>query len=81
MTGPEELVGSADGAADSPSAPPPERGEAQGAAEDGQAGAATPADEPQDDMISRLMKDLESGGYLLLVQRQVVLARDLPARW
>jgi CRP/FNR family cyclic AMP-dependent transcriptional regulator len=33
------------------------------------------------EMVSRLMKDLESGGYLSLVQRQVVLARELPARW
>lgn len=33
------------------------------------------------EMVSRLMKDLESGGYLSLVQRQVVIARDLPARW
>ena len=33
------------------------------------------------EMVSRLMKDLESGGYLSPVQRQVVLVRDLPARW
>ncbi|MBO9516150.1 MAG: Crp/Fnr family transcriptional regulator [Variovorax sp.] len=33
------------------------------------------------EMVSRLMKDLESGGYLASDQRQLVLARELPARW
>ncbi|MEJ8811936.1 Crp/Fnr family transcriptional regulator [Variovorax ureilyticus] len=33
------------------------------------------------EMVSRLMKDLESGGYLSVVERQLVLARELPARW
>lgn len=33
------------------------------------------------EMVSRLMKDLESGGYLSLVERQIVLERELPARW
>jgi CRP/FNR family cyclic AMP-dependent transcriptional regulator len=33
------------------------------------------------EMVSRLMKDLESGGYLARVQLRFVLARELPARW
>ena len=34
------------------------------------------------EMVSRLMKDLESGGYLVREQQhQFVLARELPARW
>ncbi|MDM0044700.1 Crp/Fnr family transcriptional regulator [Variovorax dokdonensis] len=33
------------------------------------------------EMVSRLLKDLESGGYLQVVQRQLVLMQDLPARW
>ncbi|HYP82966.1 Crp/Fnr family transcriptional regulator [Variovorax sp.] len=33
------------------------------------------------EMVSRLLKDLESGGYLQVVQRQLVLMRELPARW
>lgn len=33
------------------------------------------------EMVSRLMKDLESGGYLSVVQRQLTLVRELPARW
>lgn len=33
------------------------------------------------EMVSRLLKDLEEGGYLAVVERQLVLMRDLPARW
>lgn len=33
------------------------------------------------EMVSRLLKDLEAGGYLAVVERQLVLMRDLPARW
>jgi len=33
------------------------------------------------EMVSRLLKDLEEGGYLAVVQRQFVLLRELPARW
>ncbi|MDM0115363.1 Crp/Fnr family transcriptional regulator [Variovorax sp. J22R133] len=33
------------------------------------------------EMVSRLLKDLEAGGYLDVVQRQIVLLKDLPARW
>ncbi|MBB3180600.1 Crp/Fnr family transcriptional regulator [Variovorax sp. Sphag1AA] len=33
------------------------------------------------EMVSRLMKDLEMGGYLSVVQRQLTLVRELPARW
>lgn len=33
------------------------------------------------EMVSRLMKDLELGGYLSVVQRQLTLVRELPARW
>ena len=33
------------------------------------------------EMVSRLLKDLESGGYLQVVQRQLVLMLELPARW
>jgi len=33
------------------------------------------------EMVSRLLKDLEAGGYLGVVDRQLVLMRDLPARW
>lgn len=33
------------------------------------------------EMVSRLLKDLESGGYVSVAQRQIGLLRDLPARW
>jgi len=33
------------------------------------------------EMVSRLLKDLEAGHYLTVVDRQLVLMRDLPARW
>lgn len=33
------------------------------------------------EMVSRLLKDLEAGGYLVVVERHLVLMRDLPARW
>jgi len=33
------------------------------------------------EMVSRLLKDLENGGYLQVLQRQLVLMRELPARW
>jgi CRP/FNR family cyclic AMP-dependent transcriptional regulator len=33
------------------------------------------------EMVSRLMKDLASGGYLSRDQRALVLERELPARW
>ena len=33
------------------------------------------------EMVSRLMKDLENGQYLTVRQRQLVLLRELPARW
>jgi CRP/FNR family cyclic AMP-dependent transcriptional regulator len=33
------------------------------------------------EMVSRLMKDLESGGYLQPLPRQWLLRRPLPARW
>lgn len=33
------------------------------------------------EMVSRLLKDLEEGGYLAVVERQLVLMRELPARW
>jgi CRP/FNR family cyclic AMP-dependent transcriptional regulator len=33
------------------------------------------------EMVSRLMKDLESGGYLQPLSRQWLLRRPLPARW
>jgi CRP/FNR family cyclic AMP-dependent transcriptional regulator len=32
-------------------------------------------------MVSRLMKDLESGGYLAVAQGRMELLKDLPARW
>jgi CRP/FNR family cyclic AMP-dependent transcriptional regulator len=33
------------------------------------------------EMVSRLMKDLESGGYLTLAQGRMELHKELPARW
>jgi CRP/FNR family cyclic AMP-dependent transcriptional regulator len=33
------------------------------------------------EMVSRLIKDLEDGGYVDTAGRQLVLLRDLPARW
>jgi CRP/FNR family cyclic AMP-dependent transcriptional regulator len=33
------------------------------------------------EMVSRVMKDLERGGYVLGVSRRVVLTRELPAKW
>ena len=33
------------------------------------------------EMVSRLMKDLETGGYLSTVNRQQVIRRPLPPRW
>lgn len=33
------------------------------------------------EMVSRLMKDLESGGYIALAGRQMRLLRPLPSRW
>jgi CRP/FNR family cyclic AMP-dependent transcriptional regulator len=33
------------------------------------------------EMVSRLLKDLQSGGYLQVAQRQLVLMQELPARW
>ena len=33
------------------------------------------------EMVSRLLKDLEAGRYLAVVDRHLVLMRDLPARW
>jgi CRP/FNR family cyclic AMP-dependent transcriptional regulator len=32
-------------------------------------------------MVSRLLKDLEQGGYVAVAQRQLTLLRELPARW
>ncbi len=33
------------------------------------------------EMISRLMKDLETGGYVATRERRIVLLKGLPARW
>lgn len=33
------------------------------------------------EMVSRLLKDLERGGYVALAPRQITLLRKLPARW
>jgi CRP/FNR family cyclic AMP-dependent transcriptional regulator len=33
------------------------------------------------EMVSRILKDLVSGGYIRTKNRQIVLDRDLPARW
>ena len=33
------------------------------------------------EMISRLLKDLEAGGYLAIVDRRMVILKPFPARW
>lgn len=33
------------------------------------------------EMVSRLLKDLEGGGYLRVAAGRIVLTRDLPSRW
>jgi CRP/FNR family transcriptional regulator, cyclic AMP receptor protein len=33
------------------------------------------------EMISRLLKDLEHGGFIEMAQRQIVLMKKLPAKW
>lgn len=33
------------------------------------------------EMVTRLLKDLETGGYIALRERRIVLLRELPARW
>jgi len=33
------------------------------------------------EMVSRVMKDLERGGYVECGRRRVVLRRPLPAKW
>lgn len=33
------------------------------------------------EMVSRLLKDLETGGYVQVERRRIVLARPLPVRW
>jgi CRP/FNR family cyclic AMP-dependent transcriptional regulator len=33
------------------------------------------------EMVSRILKDLETGGYIALRERRIVLVRKLPARW
>lgn len=33
------------------------------------------------EMVSRLLKDLESGGYIRVVERRLVLLKALPGRW
>ena len=33
------------------------------------------------EMVSRILKDLETGGYLQLVERRIVLLKKLPLRW
>ena len=33
------------------------------------------------EMVSRLLKDLEHGGYLSVLERHLILHRSLPARW
>lgn len=33
------------------------------------------------EMVSRILKDLETGGYVRVVDRHLVLLRKLPARW
>lgn len=33
------------------------------------------------EMVSRLLKDLQTGGYVAVTDRRLVLLKDLPARW
>ncbi len=33
------------------------------------------------EMVSRILKDLETGGYLRVVERRIVLLKKLPLRW
>ena len=33
------------------------------------------------EMVSRLLKDLQRGGYVRMTTKQIVLLRKLPARW
>jgi len=33
------------------------------------------------EMVSRLLKDLDAGGYVSAGRREIVLRRELPARW
>jgi len=33
------------------------------------------------EMVSRLLKDLERGGYVSLATRRITLLKKLPARW
>ena len=33
------------------------------------------------EMVSRLLKDLENGGYVAQRERRLVLLKTLPARW
>ena len=33
------------------------------------------------EMVSRILKDLENGGYIRVQERRIVLAKKLPARW
>jgi CRP/FNR family transcriptional regulator, cyclic AMP receptor protein len=33
------------------------------------------------EMVSRLLKDLETGGYIAVRERWIVLRKPLPARW
>jgi CRP/FNR family transcriptional regulator, cyclic AMP receptor protein len=33
------------------------------------------------EMVSRILKDLENGGYIRVEQRRIVLVKKLPARW
>jgi CRP/FNR family cyclic AMP-dependent transcriptional regulator len=33
------------------------------------------------DMISRIFKDLTTGGYVTVVDRQITINRKPPARW
>ncbi len=33
------------------------------------------------EMVSRILKDLENGGYIRVELRRIVLVKKLPARW
>ncbi len=33
------------------------------------------------EMVSRILKDLETGGYLRMVERRIVIVKKLPLRW